>query len=356
MAEGLVNFAGAEISGRFLCSDASIKHRAVEPEQSTGEPAIAAYAFDLEDARIGSLLRIGPEKPDGMRVNIKGSLNLQGARCEVFADQPNSWPVDFIKVGDGEEITCVIALDGFTYNRLAKGTSTDAKTRKRWLLRQPPDHLAEEFRSQPFDQLAEVLRQMGQSLDAREICYFKRYCHLRKPRSEHEEQNPFNWLWWGIQWLFLEKTLGHGYRPQRMAFLALTVMVVFGYIYQKADEQGLFAPTNSLVYRDAELKAACTVDGRPAWTSPVCPLPRAAPEYTVFDPYIFSLDVVIPLINLRVEEDWQPLRAPFTVNVYGRVFQLPANFLRALVWIETIFAWVWSLSLLVVATSMFRRT
>jgi hypothetical protein len=355
-AEGMVNFAGAEIDGQFSCYDANIKHRAVAPEQSTWERAIAAWAFNLEDARIGSTLRIGPEKSDGPRVNIKGSLNLQGARCEVFADQPNSWPADFIKVGDGEEIDCVIGLDGFIYNRIAKGTSTDAETRKRWLLRQPPDHLAQGFRSQPFDQLAEVLRQMGQLLDAREICYVKRYCHLRRPKGEHERQNPFNWIWWSIQWLFLEKTLGHGYRPQRMALLALAVMLAFGFVYQKADEQGLFAPTNSLVYRDAELKAACTANGRPAWTSPACPLPHIAPEYTVFNPYIFSLDVIIPLINLRVEEDWQPLRAPFTVGAFGQEFQLPANFLRALFWLETIFAWVWSLSLLVVATSMFRRT
>lgn len=350
-AEGLVNFAGAEIDGEFVCYDASIKHRNL----LLGEPVIAAWALDLEDARISSRLRIGPETPNGPRANIKGSLNLQGVRCEVFADQVNSWPADFIKIGDGEEITCAIALDDFIYSRLAKGAPTDAATRKRWLLRQPPEHLHQSFRSQPFDQLCQVLRQMGQILDAREIGYFKQYCLLRKSGNEYNRRNPLAWIWWMVQWLFLEKTLGHGYRPQRMAFLALAVMLGFGYIYDKASEQGLFAPTNSLVYRDAELKAACTINGKPAWTSPVCPLPHVAPEYTVFNPYIFSLDVILPVVNLRVEDDWQPLRAPFVVSAFGYELSLPENFLKVMFWTETIFAWVWSLSLLMVAISALRR-
>lgn len=353
-AEGLVTFARAEIGGQFSCDGGTFKNPGTAPRQPGEEHFVAAYALDFHDAEIRTVLRIGSGTSNAQRVFIQGSLNLEGVRTDSFADHPGSWPVEGITRADGSSVPCVIVLDGFHYLRFAKGVEIDVQVREKWLMRQPPDHLGASFRVQPFEQLAAVMRSMGRMAEAREIGYFEQRSRLRMPVGEKERYNPLKWLSWATRWLFLEKTLGYGYRPQRMVILALAVLLFCGLIYQKAGDQNLFVPTNSLVYRDAELKNSCYVDGKPVWTSIICPLRRIAPEYTMFNPYIFSLDVIVPLVNLRQEEDWQPLHAPMTFSLFGFEVETPPYFVRSVVWAETLFAWVWSLSLIGVGLSMMR--
>ena len=148
-ADGEVRFSGADIGGDFCCTGGSFKNaRATPPDD----------ALSLFGAKINGTLRIGSgASPNNQPVTIEGSLNLQGARAARFVDDPNSSPIE----GTGH-----IRLDGFTYERLFEGTSTDASLRMEWLSRQSDSHLRHNLRTQPFEQLARVLRDMGHDAEA----------------------------------------------------------------------------------------------------------------------------------------------------------------------------------------------
>ena len=67
------------------------------------------------------VLWLGPAAPpDDKDAKFFGSIDLQGAHAHEFADDAGSWPAEKVQV-DNEELPCVLALDGFTYNRLSRG-------------------------------------------------------------------------------------------------------------------------------------------------------------------------------------------------------------------------------------------
>jgi hypothetical protein len=353
-AEGLVNFSGAQIGRQFSCDGGRFEERGRAPRQSTDEPVVAAYALDLSCVRIGGELRLSPEAESEDRVVILGSLNLMDAYVEVLADGEESWP-GAIWREDGSAPPSVIALDGFVYGRFAEGAPADAESRERWLMRQPPDHLGENFRQQPFDQLAAVFERMEQENDAREIVFFRNCRQLRCPRKKGQKCNPLVWLWWAAQWLLIEKLLGYGYRPERMAVLAFVVMMSCGVFYQIADAQGLFAPTNSFLYHDAELRVVCSINGKPAWTGVRCPLTKIDPDYTAFNPYLFSLDMMLPLNALKMKKDWRPLYGPFEFSFFGVKLQLSKYFVSSVALMQAIFSWIWIASLIIFAIKFYQR-
>ncbi len=347
-AQGAVNAWGADIGGDLHCDGGEFRysHARMKP----GQPIHAAYALNLGGAKVHATLWFDGKLP----AVIEGSVNLADAYAGRLRHSPRSWPLPQIETDDKQTVDCVMKLDGFTYRQLAGNSPTDAATCKSWLLRQPPDHLDGGFRPQPFEQLIRVLRDMGHTGDARDIGFFKEYCRLHRPwRGKRKPRNPLVWLRWLAQWLFLEKALGHGYYPHRMVILAVAMWIGCGFIYGEAARQDLFAPVNPRVYLDKDIKPACTRDGQPAWTSGHCQLSRHVPEYTAFNPFVYSLDVILPIVSLRQEDDWQPLDRPFRYSAFGWDVELPV--LRFLVWFETIFAWVWSLSLSAVATGVIKR-
>ena len=160
-AEGVVRFAGAEIGGDLACTGGRFKTAKAAPLADKTEPARAAVALSLSSAKIGGTLWLGPASPPNhQHVTLEGSLDLQGAHAQELIDSRELWQVKEV-VTDQGALPCYLHLDGFTYDRFAGVAKTDWLTRKAWLERQRPSHLAEEFRPQPFEQLVKVLRGMG---------------------------------------------------------------------------------------------------------------------------------------------------------------------------------------------------
>jgi hypothetical protein len=71
--------------------------------------------------------------------------------------------------------------------------------------------------------------------------------------------------------------------------------------------------------------------------------PDMPPEYTTMWPWVYSLDLLLPLVNLQQDVDW----APIVIN--GKGEQLVGGYLlRALLWFEILFGWAASLILVAV--------
>jgi hypothetical protein len=249
-ASGAVRFPGANIGGDFYCIRARIN-----------------------DGANGILLMQGVTVKGGMMLTDMnepptGGVNLNHARVGSLIDDRASWPVPGYLI-----------LLGLTYGSIGGPAPVDWKARLDWLRRQPSD----EFHPQPYEQLVQVLRTMGHERDAREIAIAKREDLRRWGELSHWERA---WNW------FLGKTIGHGYRPWK-ALVWGAFVVAFGVMFFKdAERYDVMVPTDARVYLSER------------WTGSAKDwLPR---EYPPFNPWLYSLDVFLPIVDFHEKGYWEP--------------------------------------------------
>lgn len=163
-------------------------------------------------------------------------------------------------------------MDGFVYGRLSGTAPKDAKTRLKWLNKQPAAHAGligdgKDFKPQPWWQLQKVFREMGHVEDARQvaIAFEKRLFDTKLIGQSPESwckpiagiyrffSRRFHWL---FGWF-----IGYGYRPLGLFFKMVVVWLLCGAFYSCAarygnNGNGVFAPSNPLVFQNSEY-AAC---------------------------------------------------------------------------------------------------
>ncbi|WP_139226770.1 hypothetical protein [Poseidonocella pacifica] len=133
---------GARIGGQLGCSGGAF----------LGYPlAISIEAAKIEEAFFWRQVK-----------GLWGIVDLTNARVGCLIDDPDSWP------SRGN-----LRLNGFTYGSFESNTSTIYFDRLDWLRRQYEPHLADDFRPQPFEQLAKVLRETGREAEATKIAISK---------------------------------------------------------------------------------------------------------------------------------------------------------------------------------------
>ncbi|MEV4612886.1 oxidoreductase [Kitasatospora sp. NPDC049258] len=172
-----------------------------------------------------------------------GRVSLSRARVGNLVDSPESWP------RNGQ-----VGLTGFTYDSLRPDRPFSVRQRIAWLEGALP-----EYRPEPYEQLAAALRRDGRDEDAREVQYAKQ----RRRRA----QLPLPSRLWGVLQDF---TVGYGYRPGRAA-LWLALAWGLGTAYFAAHP----------------------------------PAPLKADEATVWNPPLYALSKVVPVVDLG-QGGWNP--------------------------------------------------
>lgn len=106
---------------------------------------------------------------------------------------------------------------------------------------------------------------------------------------------------------------------------------------------GLIGPTNPLIHASTTFAHCGTGDdsGLHRWTARGCGMP---PEYSTFQPLLYSVDVILPLVELGQEADW----APVIVNRQGETLW-GGRVLRWIMWFEILFGWFASLMFIAIA-------
>jgi hypothetical protein len=227
---------------------------------------------------------------------------------------------------ESRPLPCVISLDGFTYTRLGGVSPTDAVSRKAWLSRQRVEHLSENFKPQPFEQLIKVLREMGYDADARRIAMFKQ---TRLQRRKKPWREPFAWiigLLWGL-------SCGYGYRPTRLFVTLVALWLACGALFRVGVAHGGFAPRDGQVWTNSEYNKACDKN----WTA--CePVPGGkVSEIIAFHPFTYSADTLLPAIDLGQRSAWTPMWREIKVMLpYLGEWTLPPGTLRAAAWAENL--------------------
>jgi hypothetical protein len=222
-------------------------------------------ALDVERAKITGGLR-------WLDVEFStGSLNFKAAYIGQIVDDEVSWPIDI-----------PIHIDGMTYDRIA-GSPTDAKTRLKWLSK--CDQSQEEFKPQPYTQLAKVLRDMGHDKDAR-LVLERREQLLRQDQRKRwrAPANPAkrNYLialgvdiGAALHWAFNEQALklliGYGHRPFKSLVWLFVFWTTVVWLSHRAWEAGDFAPASAVLQASPEwqeLAASGIANPAKAWSIP----------------------------------------------------------------------------------------
>ncbi|GGX61326.1 oxidoreductase [Streptomyces fructofermentans] len=183
----------------------------------------------------------------------RGRIVLNGARVVNLMDQATSWP------GAGQ-----LRMGGFQYENLVPRGPFPLTRRLEWVAAATP-----EYNPEPYERLATVLRNGGEDEDAREVL-------LAKQRHRRENLPVAAKLWGYAQ----DWTVAYGYRPGRaavwMAVLWAATSVAFAHAAHPPLRKG---------------------------------------EHPPWDPSLFALDLLLPVIDLgqvghwRLDGGWQWLSA-----------------------------------------------
>lgn len=302
-ATGEVRLTGARVGGDLTVSGARL---------SSG----ANTCLKLDGARIEGTLMLHD------LVAVDGAVSLGGVRTALFTDDLSTCD----KIVE-------LKLDGFQYQRLSKDAPADAPTRIKWLLKQRPGHLIEDFRAQPWEHLIQVLREMGHEEDARNIAIAKQV-QLRKAGKYRALGHPLHWIY-GL-------VAGYGFRPMRTVCWMVGLWLISAVAFQYGADKGWMGPTHPLIHKDKALAETC----RASWAN----CAAVPPEYTTFQAYMYSLDVILPLVNLQQQNDWGPIVVTTSNQpIHGGVL------LRWLMWIEILFGWAASLLLVAALSNLMKQ-
>ena len=312
-AAGTVRMQQARIRGDLDCRGAAFD---TIGDASWGE---CGSALRLDRARIGGTLML-----QGLLEPLQGA-SLADARVGTLADDAGTWGRHHV-------------LDGFAYTRFGSSAPTDAPARIGWLMRQDAAHVDLDHRPDPWRRAIRVLRRMGRDAGANELA-IGRERHLRRiGRIGLGTPPALRWLTrlghdaWGL-------VAGYGHRPWRLLGAGAIVWLLCAAAYWAAAERGGFAP-GAWAATDAQLAACRTECAR---------LPAGVPAFQAF---AYSLDVLLPLADLRQERHWAPARDTLLPEAEAWT---GAPLLQWLIWFEAACGWALTLAAITSALDLADR-
>jgi hypothetical protein len=219
---------------------------------------VVTGAMDLTGAKIGSHLDLTQARlinPGGPALVTQG---LQAAQVSLLPAVPIQGTVDLshARIGllrdDPQTWPTTVMLRGLTYEALEP--HLPARQRLNWLAREP------DGQSQPYEQLSALYTRTGRPSEAREVLY--------TAERRHRASKTLPGRAWG---LLQDITVGYGYRPSRAA-LWLAALLALG----------------SIIYALAP------------------PAPLNATGTPHFNPVIYTLDLLLPVVNLGQKYAFNP--------------------------------------------------
>jgi sRNA-binding regulator protein Hfq len=300
--EGEVCLFGATIGGNLLC----LKGQFINPNGyalTAGGLKVEGNVFLCNDFKAQGTVGLITATMDnyfvwtGVDSPEKVTLDLRSAKIGTLSDEKDSWP------GPGK-----LLLHGLVYDEIHDDAPRDAETRIVWLRRQYNEEAEDDkdqFRPQPYEQLAEVLRKSGHDVDAKKILIAKNRDKARLTKLTWSEQ-----LWYRA----FGRIIAYGYRPWRALWIGL-MLVLLGWLF-------FWAGYRAQVMTPAKDNAQTSAK---------------------FCAFVYSLDVFVPLVDLHQASYWLP-----NANLMsGRI-------LRYYLWFEIVAGWVLTTLLVVGVTGLVR--
>ena len=283
---GMLVLNRAIVEGRLNCAGARLLWKD-GPATDPGMPG--KTALEAISATFRSGVGLGLDK-------VAGAIDLVDARASYLADNPTT------------DWTGGARLTGFTYRRfapLSPGTDADC-----WNLDRRISWLTNVARNDPspWEEAAKAFRAQGNQTGAERLLIIQRRL-MRKTqigpvgRLRRAWSAVFDW------------TVGYGYRPGRALFvlLALVAAVAITLVpgdwnasMRTTDEAGtVYSPQGVL---GATSPAESTAMPGPDATSQQAAASCGSGKVRCFNPYLYAVDTVVPIINLGQRSTWYPSR------------------------------------------------
>ncbi len=219
---------------------------------------------------------------------ITPAIDLTDSTTTVLQDDPTRWP----------ERTYI---SGFTYDRFAAARGTGGGTGSVWDWRRRLTWLRsqDEYDAGPYEQAARVFRQHGYTYGGEQLLIAQRH-HARRSSARPGAEAMAGWPRRTIDAIY-GWTVGYGYRPNRVLWLLVVLLVLVATsltvpgvqaTLRASDEGEVFTTTGMLITAQGEdpaLNDACG-DGR----------------IHCFNPVLYAVDTVVPLIALDQRATWYP--------------------------------------------------
>jgi hypothetical protein len=269
---GLVTLSRSTISGRLEFAGGSFSCPAPFERNQGG------HAIEAVSATITGGIELGG-------ASISPSIDFTNAITTFLADDPQSWPPQFI-------------ISGFTYDRfeqpraVTSGPIWDQAARISWLSRQKT------YDSSPYEQAARVFRAHGYASEAEDILIAQR----RRARQTMTGRTAASRRALNVLY---DATVRYGYRPGRaLRFLAALLILVTTSLEVPAWQATLRATT----------AAGITYTTRGALNTAAITSLRQTPDIDAcgngqvhcFSPVFYAIDTVLPLISLDQRSTWYP--------------------------------------------------
>ncbi|MEO8530839.1 MAG: hypothetical protein ABI459_06430, partial [Deltaproteobacteria bacterium] len=219
-------------------------------------------------------------------------------------------------------------LDGFTYERI-QASFLDVESRLEWLKR--GSVWDDEFKPQPYSQLAKVYREMGHDREAR-LVLIEQSRLVRDAIRRNAKIVPngdvgvgfrslgadiVNFLRWGADRIQYVVT-GYGYKPIYALGWLVLIWGLTALVAQNVWDEGSFAPNSDVILGSAAWTELTDIDCFTARPDEIAPCivtnpaatwsTRGAPgmDWESFGPLGYAADVVIPILNLGQTDAWAP--------------------------------------------------
>src|SRR5215472_1984254 len=302
-ADGLVDFTGARVVGGFVVDGAKFNGREGDRHGFIAEDANVKVAFIWTDVSLAE----------------GGILDLRGAAVGAFLIDKGSWPEP------GK-----LLIDGLTYSTIGPGlpillsdpatrgapTLWDLHTLLSLLRLQPPG-----YHPQPYRELARALRESGDEIGARRILI----------ASEDERYRQYGWTG-AILGGFLKRTIGYGHRPLLTVFWMLGVIVVGWASVAVGKRAGVMRPT---------------------W--PENPPASGKTDYPELHPFLYSLDVFLPFVNLHQERYfWPDGAASGDCMIFRGRLGVRGSVVQYYLWLQIMSGWILSAIFVAGVTGLIR--
>ncbi|KJS00885.1 MAG: hypothetical protein VR65_10780 [Desulfobulbaceae bacterium BRH_c16a] len=236
----------------------------------------------------------------GVKDSQKVSLFLDAAKVEVLVDDIDSWP----KQNN-------LQINDFEYQFIRdQGPEELEKRREKWL------SLSKDFRTQPYEQLAKVLKRSGHLEEAKLV--------LIKKHNHQSGNNSMNFImkkvgpklrkklaWWHN---FL---VGYGYKPFRAAVIGLFIVLFGSFIFYSGFHFDLMVPSEYKGgYQVANLSEPEQVQTVQVanFLGRKCKPNRRITDTSGFYYFFYSLDTFLPIVDFQTAAYWLPTAYPQVEN------------------------------------------
>ncbi|MHC4726610.1 MAG: hypothetical protein ACYS17_05220, partial [Planctomycetota bacterium] len=260
-AMGEVKLVGAQIRGTLDCKGGSFiyeKGKAILANSMNVNGNVylcdgfkAKGEVSLVRAKIeGFFYWMNVQSPNEVR------LDLRSARIGILRDEEKSWPTKN-----------ELFLYGLVYEEIHNKAPRKAENRIDWLQRQGS------FWSQPYEQLTAVFRKSGEDAKVNKILIAKNKDKARLTNLTWSE-----WLWYNI----FGRIIGYGYRPWQVTWICLLIIIPGWIFFWAGYRTNVMTPPKE-TYINKENGSNYQI----------------SQDYSNFNSLIYTLDVFVPLVDLR---------------------------------------------------------